>query len=209
MAKENQNNNLNYLWLIAVVFLLLALSFVFDVWGKKREVLKHPLVAKEYFTKDSVETPMLRPVLIQDGNRYSCNDCHQNIEPSTVQKSFFSAHPDVTLEHGANNYCMTCHNFENREMLVDLNKNEIKFSQSEKTCLQCHGPIYRDWENGVHGRMKNFWDETKGAKSKLTCVQCHDPHNPKFKPMKPSPAPKIQNYREFLGSLSVKENTYE
>lgn len=197
--KEN-----GYGWAIALAFLLLALSFIFDIWDQRREIIKHPIVEPQNFTKDPIRNPKLEPSIIQDGYRYSCNDCHQNIEPSQVQKSFFSAHSNIILDHGANNYCMTCHNAQNSEMLVDINKNEVPFNQSQKTCLQCHGPIYRDWENGVHGRMNDFWDEGKGEVRKLTCVACHDPHQPKFKPMKPAPAPNIENYRQFLESLTIK-----
>ena len=201
--------NTNYLWWIAIVFLGLACTFIFDLWGDKREIIKHPLTEPKHFTKAPVREAKLEPMMIQDGYAYRCNDCHKNIEPSTVQKSYFSAHSDIILEHGVNNYCTTCHARDNREMLINIHKVEIPFAQSHKTCLQCHGPIYRDWENGVHGRMNDFWDSNQGEVRKLTCVACHDPHQPKFKPMNPAPAPNIKNYRDFLESLTVKEQSHE
>ncbi|MCA9406257.1 MAG: hypothetical protein KC684_06965, partial [Candidatus Omnitrophica bacterium] len=194
---------------IALVFLFLAASFLMNVWGEKREIIRHPLTNPEDFTKQPVREARLEPKVMQDGYMYRCNDCHDNIEPSTVQKSFFSAHSDIILDHGANNYCLTCHSINNREMLVDINKNEISFAQSHQTCLQCHGPIYRDWENGVHGRMNDFWDSNKGEVRKLTCVACHNPHQPKFQLMQPAPAPNIQNYRDFLEHLTIKEQSHE
>jgi hypothetical protein len=62
----------------------------------------------------------------------------------------------------------------------------IPFSESYKLCGQCHGPQYRDWQSGVHGKRTGEWD---GQKEYLLCVNCHDPHSPKFKPLVPLPPP--------------------
>ena len=56
-------------------------------------------------------------------------------------------------------------------------------------CAKCHGPKYRDWKAGVHGRQNGYWDATKGPKEKLRCIQCHDPHKPAFPPIKPLAPP--------------------
>lgn len=197
------------MWWMAAVFFLLALSFIFDLWGEKTERIKHPLTNPQYFTKQPVREAKLESLIKKEGHVYRCNDCHQTLEISSVQKSFFSAHEDIILKHGVNNYCLTCHSANNMEALVDIHNNDITFSQSHITCLKCHGPIYRDWENGVHGRMNDFWDQGKGEVRKLTCVACHDPHQPKFKPMKPAPAPNIVNYRRFLESLTIGEKSHE
>ncbi len=204
-----RTDSTNYMWWMSGVFVVLTLSFMFNVWGDKRDIIQHPLTEEKHFTKQPVREVKLEPTLYQDGYMYRCNDCHKNIEPSTVQKSFFSAHPDIVLEHGANNYCLTCHNVTNRETFTDLNHNEIPFTKSHQTCLQCHGPIYRDWEKGVHGRMNDFWDSSKGEIRKLSCVACHDPHQPKFKPMKPAPGPNIQNLRKYLQDLTTEEHSHE
>lgn len=206
--KQNQAFN-NYLWVITAIFLSLAISFIFNLWGGQRERIHHPSVEDKYFTKNPVREAKKEAFIIQDGYRLSCNDCHQNLVPSSVRKISFSAHPDIILDHGVNDSCLTCHNRDNREKLNDINKEEVSFSNSQITCLQCHGPIYRDWENGVHGRMNDFWDSKKGVTRRLMCVDCHDPHNPKFKSMEPSPAPNIVNYKDFLDQLSVKESSHE
>ena len=209
MNSGDNKNNERYLWGVALVFSLLALSFIFDLWGERREKIEHPLTNPQFFTKQPVREPKLEPVMAKEGESYRCNDCHDVLEPSTVQKSFFSAHEDIVLKHGVNNYCTTCHSSENREALLDINGNDIAFSESHITCLQCHGPIYRDWENGVHGRMNDFWDKNKGEVRRLICVACHDPHQPEFKSMQPAPAPHIENYRKFLVSSTVGESSHE
>ncbi|MCA9407307.1 MAG: cytochrome c3 family protein [Candidatus Omnitrophica bacterium] len=208
MSTDKELNN-NYLWLIAVVFLLLAVSFIFNLWGKSREIIQHPLAKSEQYSKNPVRKAKLAPIFEKDGFSYHCNDCHQNIEASKIQKSFFSSHMDITLDHGVNNYCKTCHSQDNREALVDINNQDIPFDQSQLTCLKCHGPIYRDWENGVHGRINGYWAKDLGEMKRLTCVQCHDPHQPKFQPMEPSPSPNFKNYQDFLKGLSIKDSSHE
>lgn len=206
MNKNQLNRRPDYRWPIAVFFLLLALSFIFDIWANKREIRKNPLVDQKYFSTESIRQPMIEPLLVKDGLVYRCNDCHQHIEPSNIQKSFFSAHKDVILKHGANNYCTTCHSSNDREFLIDIHGDNVPFSKSEVTCLKCHGEKYRDWLQGVHGRMNGYWDKTKGEVKKLTCVACHDPHQPKFKAIEPSPSPVIFNY---LDKLTIKDNIHE
>lgn len=205
MAPKAEDRYPNYLWLIAAVFFLLALSFIFDLWPRGRDVIKYPPVDPKYFSTQTVRQPMHEPILKKDGDLYRCNDCHQNIVPSPIQKSFFSAHENIILQHGINNYCLTCHSLNNREFLVDIHGEDIPFSKSELLCQKCHGTIYRDWEKGAHGRINSFWDKSKGEKVKATCVACHDPHQPKFKPLEPSPAPRVRNYRDFLENLVLRE----
>ncbi len=191
-----------------MVFLVLAISFIVDIWGEPPKRVIHPTVDQANFSQKPARTPALNPIYVKDGYSYRCNDCHSVLEPSDVQKSYISAHPDVILEHGANNYCTTCHSPDNRERLLDINGYDVAFDQSHKSCLQCHGPIYRDWEAGVHGRMNDYWDTERGPTRKLTCVECHNPHQPKFPDMQPSPAPNINNYISFLNQLMTSEESH-
>ncbi|MCA9402279.1 MAG: hypothetical protein KC897_00735 [Candidatus Omnitrophica bacterium] len=193
------------IWWVAIIFLVLAVTFAVDLWGTKRAVIEHEPVARRYFDPAPVRTPLTEPEYTYQGKLYRCNDCHATLEPSTIQKSHFSSHPDVILQHGANNHCQTCHNRNNMDMLVDLNRNDVPFTQSQRSCLQCHGPIYRDWERGLHGRMNDYWDEERGAVRRLTCVACHDPHQPAFAPMNPAPAPHMRQYRDIRESISTKD----
>jgi hypothetical protein len=185
-----------YLWRITGVLGLLAVSFVLDLWGEQKEMRRNPLVASRFYSQDSVRRPMTEPLIKKEGETYRCNDCHLHLDASVVQKSFFSAHEDIALNHGANNYCLTCHSRNSKEFLRDINGQDIPFNKSELSCLGCHGTVYRDWENGAHGRMNGYWDRSRGEGRKLTCTACHDPHQPTFQPMEPAPAPYVQQMFE-------------
>jgi formate-dependent nitrite reductase cytochrome c552 subunit len=103
-------------------------------------------------------------------------------------------HQDIVMDHEAAMTCYTCHSRTNRERLVDIYGTEVAFEQSENICRRCHGPRYRDWKLGIHGRLMGYWDTTKGTSTNITCVGCHDPHAPQFQRMRPSPPPSRDHY---------------
>jgi cytochrome c7-like protein len=101
-------------------------------------------------------------------------------------------HQDLNIRHGRNNRnnnCFNCHSTTNMEMLLTRDGRLLKIEQSTLLCANCHGPTYRDWEVGVHGRMSGFWNRSAGAVTRQDCVSCHDPHNPEFPSRKPAPGP--------------------
>ena len=63
------------------------------------------------------------------------------------------------------------------------------YDQVQDLCASCHGPTYRDWEKGIHGRTNGYWDTSKGEQTRLVCTQCHDPHAPAFGKLVPLPGP--------------------
>lgn len=131
-----------------------------------------------------------RPLAYQKaGFTYRCTECHFSIQPPPRQNPLQPEHGSIVLNHGLNTNCLNCHHPANRDVYVDHEGNEIPADQPARLCSKCHGPIYREWEAGIHGRQNGYWDTTKGERTKLFCVQCHDPHDPKFKPMRPLPAP--------------------
>ena len=81
--------------------------------------------------------------------------------------------------------------------LVIANGTLIGFDESYRLCGQCHGTIFRDWRQGIHGQRRGFWN---GAKSYLLCAHCHDPHAPEFAALEPLPPPVRP---QFLGYQEV------
>lgn len=121
-----------------------------------------------------------------------CRACHgpeKDFPVNFRRRENLLVHTNIRLNHGGIRlWCLDCHHPENRNYLLPLSDGKnISFEQSYLLCGKCHGTIYRDWRYGIHGKRTGFWN---GAKSYYLCVTCHDPHNPRFKPLVPMPAPK-------------------
>ncbi len=111
--------------------------------------------------------------------------CHNGTYPAPVTDKTpraLTMHQDVVpdsldLQHGRGQiWCLDCHNTEARNMFVDHAGNEIDFNQPQKLCGKCHGPAYRDWRVGVHGKRIGEW-ATTGKKRWFVCTECHNPHD--------------------------------
>ena len=117
---------------------------------------------------------------------YPCSFCHADLKPNRTRRPV-AEHEDVVLKHDeANRWCLDCHDANNRDVLQLASGDTIPFDESYRLCGQCHGEKYRDWRAGVHGRRTGEWNGQKGY---LLCVHCHNPHQPRFKPLVPRPAP--------------------
>lgn len=125
------------------------------------------------------------------GFEYKCSECHKSIEPPDRQNPILAEHAHIAeaFDHGMNTVCTNCHHPEQRNDYVDHDGSVISSENPARLCAKCHGPIYRDWQHGVHGRQNGYWDARQGERVKLLCIQCHDPHFPKFAPMTPDPPP--------------------
>jgi len=118
---------------------------------------------------------------------FPCSGCHADLEVNTERRPLEYMHEDIQLNHGPEDrWCFDCHNPDDRDHLRLVNGTLIGFDESYRLCGQCHGTIYRDWREGIHGRRRGYWN---GAKSYLLCAHCHNPHSPKFKALKPLPPP--------------------
>jgi hypothetical protein len=121
---------------------------------------------------------------------FPCSDCHneKDLPTNYVRRTLVDAHDDIVLKHDAEHrWCLDCHDAGNRDQLHLASGEPVPFPESYRLCGQCHGEKYRDWRVGVHGRRVGQWN---GAKEYLLCVHCHNPHEPRFKPLKPKPAPR-------------------
>ncbi len=118
---------------------------------------------------------------------FPCSECHADLEVNPERRELVDMHDDIVLNHGpAERWCLDCHNAADRDHLRLVNGTLVGFEESYKLCGQCHGTIFRDWREGIHGRRRGYWD---GAKQYLLCAHCHNPHSPKFEAMKPLPPP--------------------
>lgn len=114
-------------------------------------------------------------------------ECHKLLQARWHYDRPMVEHQNIQLQHGDNRFCLNCHHPTNRNAFVDYDGSEIAEANVFLLCAKCHGPTYRDWKAGVHGRRNGFWDPTKGTQTRLRCIECHDPHSPKFQPLKPLP----------------------
>ena len=118
---------------------------------------------------------------------FPCSGCHAGQKTNRQRRKLTEMHQDIVLEHGPESrWCFDCHDPDDRDELRLASGERIGFSRSYPLCGQCHGDKYRDWKVGVHGKRTGEWN---GKKQYLLCVHCHDPHSPRFKPLKPLPAP--------------------
>lgn len=132
-----------------------------------------------------VEVP---PPPFSDGI-FPCSDCHseESLPVNRTKRTLVDAHDDIVLKHDEEHrWCLDCHDATNRDVLHLASGEPVPFAESYRLCGQCHGEKYRDWRVGVHGRRVGQWN---GAKQYLLCVHCHNPHQPRYKPMAPKPAP--------------------
>lgn len=135
----------------------------------------------------SVSLSQVPPPPFSDGI-FPCSDCHDDtMKPNTRRRKLEAEHDDIELHHDEQNrWCLDCHDTKDRDHLRLASGELVPFTESQRLCGQCHGPQYRDWKSGIHGKRTGYWN---GAKRYLLCVHCHSPHDPHFKPLAPLPPP--------------------
>jgi hypothetical protein len=117
-----------------------------------------------------------------------CGDtCHTGVMPAGFPldrnpRQLVVMHQNIVLDstrlpHGRGSiWCLDCHHPTKRNMLIDHRDNPISFDQPQKLCGKCHGDVYRDWRDGIHGKRIGEWAST-GTKRWFVCTECHNPHN--------------------------------
>ena len=165
-------------------------------------------VEADYTHEEAVVRPR-EEILMDVIGLYPCADmCHGDPEVVPVPKDrtprvleqmhLEKAVQPTDLKHGRGAiWCLECHSRTNRNKLIDHRNNEISFNQPQKLCGKCHGQIYRDWRDGIHGKRTGMW--TAGGKKRWwVCTECHDPHNVQqapvnrgFAQLDPEPAPEL------------------
>jgi hypothetical protein len=120
---------------------------------------------------------------------FPCSSCHASMETNRKKRELKEEHTQIKLHHAETmRWCLDCHDIKNRDKLRLYNGELIKFTESYKLCGECHGPQYRDWRAGIHGKRTGYFMGS-GKRTYFLCAHCHDPHEPKLKPIKPEPPP--------------------
>ena len=186
---------------LTVVFLVVAALFYFDILGHPVPLLAIPATPPEFTNTATVR--MSAAEVIRTGGDTSgmaCYSCHDEKKPVVVRRDtngaivLPEAHSDMALKHGRSNlndYCFNCHDPNNLVQLKPHEGQTFKLTESTLLCASCHGPTYRDWKIGIHGRMAGYWDRKQGGPVRKECTSCHDPHAPAFPPIKPGPGPHL------------------
>lgn len=127
--------------------------------------------------------------LAETGER--CLECHDDMErPTKDPVGQLKEHKRV-LHHGRNNRCFNCHHDDpkKRGQFVAYDGSPVPYQDVVLLCAKCHGPHYRDWSAGAHGRRNGYWDAKLGPQVAEKCIACHDPHWPYFKRLPSLPGP--------------------
>jgi len=187
------------LFIFTVVFIGLGLKFAAGLGTRPTVPTPISLVNTQFLDRATIRKSYAELVRTKaDLSDFECYICHEKSKPPTLK---FDAqhnlvvpqeHSDIVMGHGShnrNNNCFNCHDEQNLEQLQTRDGRQIKFAESAPLCGSCHGPTYRDWEAGAHGRTGGYWDRAAGPIQRQICVDCHDPHHPRIPPRKAAPGP--------------------
>jgi hypothetical protein len=193
---------------IGVAFAALVVVFLRDLPGRSLTPTPPiPLVDPKF-----VDTAPSRVSIAEalkkgaDATDYDCYVCHERNKPLKLNIDTNgdvivpSEHKDIVMAHGShkrNNNCFNCHDENNLDQLQTRDGRHLKITElssasTSSLCGSCHGPTYRDWEAGVHGRTSGYWDRKPGDTTRYTrlgCPSCHNPHSPKYQGREPAPGP--------------------
>ena len=141
------------------------------------------------FGPDRVARQALR--LHKAGFEYECWECHEGRKRDDRYRTFVGEHAKLRFDHGNNRRCFNCHHETVYDAFVAEDGAAVDYTDHVALCGRCHGPIYRDWRRGAHGRRAGYWDRRRGEQRRTDCIICHDPHHPGFAPIEPLPPPQV------------------
>jgi nitrate/TMAO reductase-like tetraheme cytochrome c subunit len=198
-SEMNKTNTVKYILSITSL-----ISVLFQACGSNDHATHSTIEKIKSASKDSITYEISRKDLIDDtylimaedvvGNslflipsrsheltNFPCKNCH-NVgldELHSQNPEVKKAHWDIEFVHAdqAVMNCLTCHNNENLESLVSLNRKAVSFDNSQNLCAQCHTTQFADWKGGAHGKALAGWVDPRVS---YTCVNCHNPHKPAF-----------------------------
>ena len=167
-------------------FLLLAAWFLYGTDPATVPEARSARVNPAVLVPGPRRTPLGDPPQVKlAGFTYTCMDCHRLFPPRSDPPQPLRQHRHIVMEHGINHQCRNCHDLEDRDRLVLQGGASIPYDEVVRLCAECHGPVYRDWQRGMHGRTNGYWDPRRGPRHRLGCTECHDPHHPRHPAMDP------------------------
>jgi hypothetical protein len=177
-------------WLLACGFFILAAVLWMMSGGVSTPKASTPSFDAALISQQSMrDAPQDPPIAVIAGFEQRCNSCHQLFQSEWDGSRPLQQHTHVALNHGINNECNNCHDQEDRESLILHDGASVPFVETAQLCAQCHGPVFRDWERGTHGKTVGSWDLSSDAARKLSCIECHDPHSPAYDKVHLLPGP--------------------
>lgn len=186
---------------LTAIFLALAAAFLANPWGRPPARESIPLVDTNFLSTATVRQSYAELIRLNaDLSDFDCYACHEKGKPPTIRFDTNQViiipkeHSNLVMGHGShnrNNNCFNCHDELNLEQFQTRDGRALKLSDSTHLCGSCHGPTYRDWEGGAHGRTGGFWNKASGETTRRNCVECHNPHAPKFPGRQPAPGPHL------------------
>jgi hypothetical protein len=176
-------------WIVTIGMGYVALVLWVDPWPYEDPTPPMVPVAAGAIDPTTVRLPERRLHYEVGGFGYRCSECHRLFESSPDTSRELTQHQEIVMVHGIGNRCFNCHHREERDYFVAHDGSTIDSTDPEKLCAKCHGPVFRDWRNRVHGRTNGFWDPARWEQEVQTCTACHDPHAPAFPRMVPAPGP--------------------
>jgi hypothetical protein len=184
---------------LALAFCVLTVAFSRHWWKQSPPSSQIALVDPSLVMPTTIRTSYLQLIRMKaDLSDFDCYGCHEKGKPPTLRFDTNhniivpKEHSDVVMahgQHGRNNNCFNCHNEQNLLTLQTRDGRELKLEECPPLCGSCHGPTYRDWEAGAHGRTGGYWKAESGELRRQICVDCHNPHSPKIPSRKPLPPP--------------------
>ena len=197
-AQASRRTNV-LLTILALAFAGLAALLVGNLWGRPPALVSLPLIDPALLDRaPSRQTFADLIAAKEDLSDFDCYACHDKKTPPPVHFDenhkiiIPKEHSNIKMGHGThdrNNLCYNCHNESNLLTVQVRDGRELKLSDSTPLCGSCHGPTYRDWEAGAHGRTNGYWNRALGGTQRLACANCHDPHAPRIPPRVPAPGP--------------------
>jgi hypothetical protein len=184
---------------LTAVFIGLVAAFWFDLWGRPLQPVSLAAVDPKF--TDTAPVRLSAAELIRSGGDASgldCYACHEQNKQVQLRLDtngnivLPKEHEDLVMRHGRygrNENCFNCHDPEKLDALKTRDGKRYEWKESTKLCASCHGPSYRDWEAGIHGRTSGYWDRAAGPIARLECTSCHHPHSPAFPSLNPAPRP--------------------